>query len=99
MSVGYFLLGLICEGWERMLKVVAEICVGGHGEQGAFKNYMEEIWAWLWAVVKKLLRRERMLVVFAQFSTHSISLYEYLAVWHCFYKLWSLLLKVFVGEV
>lgn len=55
MSVGYFLLGLICEGWERMLKVVAEICVGGHGEQGAFKNYMEEIWAWLWAVVKKLI--------------------------------------------
>lgn len=28
MSVGYFLLGLICEGWERMLKVVAEIWVG-----------------------------------------------------------------------
>ena len=56
MSVGYFLLGLICEGWGKNAEGCSwDLCRRGHGVQGAFKNYMEEIWAWLWAVVKKLI--------------------------------------------
>lgn len=53
MSVDYFLLGLICEGWGKNTEGCSwDLRRRVHGVQGAFK-YMEEIWAWLWAMVKK----------------------------------------------